>query len=552
MARHERGRLAATDPGRHTDRLPTPGPHRQPGAGADLEPAAEPGADRGADRAHRGLHYGPYRKDPMTDIRWVCISDLHLGALNSLLTNVSADGESVDGTAPAPVMTALCACLRSLRAPGQDPPQLVVLGDLFELALTTPEDAASTFSQLIGTLQPGGPGSAIGPVIRFVPGNHDHHLWSRASDDRFLQVLEQDAAAMPTPRDRHATRLLPANDQIPVRDRFVEILANRGRAGSPITVEQSYPNLGLVTPSGTRAVVLSHGHYIEPLYRMMSLLDRALGTPRPGGDEAWQLEADNGGWIDFFWSSMGDSGDIMRITRSLYESLQSQEAVHAEIQAIERAIKVAGKSRARADIEAHAVAILLEAGVGTALRERHRPGVLLSPNAEEGLVAYLDGPVTVQTTAEIGSPDDLTFIFGHTHKPFVDTRTTASFPAPVGVVNTGGWVVDTPQRTAIKGAALVLIDDELNVASVRCYAEGDDPSSYLVHIEAANGGSSNRLVDELRSTIDTGRDPWAGLAQAIQEAVTERGRQLDERLHADASTLDQLNREIRQAEGKSG
>jgi len=58
----------------------------------------------------------------MTDIRWVCLSDLHLGALNSLLTNVTPDGESVDGTAPSPVMTALCQCLRSLRQPGQDPP----------------------------------------------------------------------------------------------------------------------------------------------------------------------------------------------------------------------------------------------------------------------------------------------------------------------------------------------------------------------------------------------------------------------------------------------
>ena len=488
----------------------------------------------------------------MTDIRWVCLSDLHLGALNSLLTNVTPDGESVDGTAPSPVMTALCQCLRSLRQPGQDPPQLVVLGDLFELALTSPEDAASTFSQFITALQPGGTGSPISPALRFVPGNHDHHLWSRASDDRYLHLLEQEPTAMPTPSDRHATRLLPSNDLVPVRDRFVEILANRGNTGSPITVEQSYPNLGLADGSGSRAVILSHGHYIEPLYRMMSLLDKALGTPRQGGEEAWQLEADNGGWIDFFWSSMGDSGDIMRITRSLYESLQSHEAVHAEIEAIERAIKVAGSSRARADIEAHAVAILLEAGVGTALRERHRPGVVLSPNAEEGLLAYLNGPVAVQAKAEIGNPTELTFVFGHTHKPFVEERNAASFPSPVGVVNTGGWVVDTPQLNAIKGASLVLVDDELNVASLRCYAEGPDASSYRVHIEAVNGAATNRLVDELRSTIDCDHDPWAGLAEAIQEAVVERGRQLDERLHADASTLDQLNREIRRAEGKPG
>ena len=357
----------------------------------------------------------------MTAIRWVCISDLHLGALNSLLTNVSADGERVDASAPSPVLTALGDCLRSLRQPGQDPPELIVLGDLFELALTAPEDAAATFSQFIGAVRPGEHDAAVAPALRFVPGNHDHHLWSRATDDRYLRLLEEDPSAAPGPSDRHATHLLPANDRIPVRDRFIEILAKRGNSAQAVTVEQSYPNLGLVGDSGRRAVILSHGHFIEPLYRMMSLLDTVFGTSRSGAVEAWQLEADNGGWIDFFWSSMGDSGDVMRVTRSLYESLQSHEAMHAEIEAIERAIKVAGRAGGRADIEAHTVAGMLRACVGTAVRERHRPGITLSPHAEEGLLTFLNGAVATQTAAEIGRPEDVTFVFGHTHKAFCET-----------------------------------------------------------------------------------------------------------------------------------
>ena len=133
----------------------------------------------------------------MTSIRWVCISDLHLGALNSLLTNVTQDGERVDGTGPSPVLEALCACMRSLRQTDQEPPELVVLGNLFELALTSPEDAASSFSQFITALRPGMSDAAIAPALRFVPGNHDHHLWSRASDDRYLRLL---AGATPAGR----------------------------------------------------------------------------------------------------------------------------------------------------------------------------------------------------------------------------------------------------------------------------------------------------------------------------------------------------------------
>jgi hypothetical protein len=56
-----------------------------------------------------------------------------------------------------------------------------------------------------------------------------------------------------------------------------------------------------------------------------------------------------------------------------------------------------------------------------------------------------------------------------------------------------------------------------------------------------NSTGPNELVDQLRGTVDPDRDPWAQLAQAIQSAVGDRGRQLADRLRSDASTLNQLN-----------
>jgi hypothetical protein len=476
----------------------------------------------------------------MASVRCVCVSDLHLGALNSLLTNVTDDGEQVKGGAPSPVLTALCECLRALPCSGDHPPELVVLGDLFELALTSLEDADNTFTQFVAALRPAAADGAIASQIRFVPGNHDHHLWSRANGDRFLDLLRSGGSTFPEPSERHATHLLPANDTIPVRDRFVEALAARGGADGDLRVIQSYPDLGLVSDRGDRCVVLSHGHFIEPLYRMMSLLDTVFGTQRAGVVESWQLEADNGGWIDFFWSSMGDSGDVMHVTRALYESLQSTDTIHAEIAAIERAIKRAGASRARADVEAHTVATLLRASIGTAIRERHHGGATLSPRAEEGLAGYLSGPVSTQVGKEIGSPAETTFVFGHTHKPFVESRSVAGFPGPVPVINTGGWVVDSPQINPLKGAALIVVDDALNVAAVRFYTEGPDASSYKVTVEDPEPSGTNPLVNELREKIDPDRDPWAALAQAVSTTVVERGQQLADRLRADTSSLNQL------------
>jgi hypothetical protein len=151
--------------------------------------------------------------------------------------------------------------------------------------------------------------------------------------------------------------------------------------------------------------------------------------------------------------------------------------------------------------------------------------------------------VATQTAAEIGHPEDVTFVFGHTHKPFIESRTATAFATPVQVVNTGGWVVDTPQRNPVKGASVILIDDQLNVASLRCYTEGDTADSYRVTIDPVNATGPNDLVDQLRASIDPDRDPWAQLAQAIQSAVSDRGQQLEDRLRSDASTLNQLHEE---------
>ena len=70
------------------------------------------------------------------------------------------------------------------------------------------------------------------------------------------------------------------------------------------------------------------------------------------------------------------------------------------------------------------------------------------------------------------------------------------------------------------------------------------PSSYRVRVEPPTGPSPTRWRTQLRSTIDPDRDPWASLAQVIRTTVVDRGRQLADRLRADASTLNRLNQEV--------
>jgi hypothetical protein len=468
-------------------------------------------------------------------IRWVCLSDLHLGALNSILSSVSPDGSGVDKSQTSPVTTALCDGLRSL-GHRDDPPQLIVAGDLFELALSSTDDASATFAEFICCLRPGGTNAAVAPLIRFIPGNHDHKLWSRARSRHYVDYLAQVAPDAPVDPESPVTHLLAANNSRPVRDEFVERLAARAEVGTQVVVELSYPNLGLVDPTGNRAVVLSHGHFVEPLYRIMSLVADCFTD----GDcsVAHHLEGDNGGWIDFFWSSMGDSGDIGKWSRDLYEALQSQKSIKAVGKGIRRAVSSREGPWLRNHIQGMVVEQTLKRTVIHSLRRERQLPQVLSERSATGLLDYLDGPVAAQLASEVGSPSDVSFIFGHTHKPFSDMRTSTSYAEPVAVYNTGGWVVDTPEPEPVKGGSIIVIDEDLNVATIRCFSQNDQGTPCPVRVEGTVGRNDNPLVERLRDEIDPERDPWRALSEAAASTARDRRNQLESRLAAGIAAME--------------
>ena len=87
-----------------------------------------------------------------------------------------------------------------------------------------------------------------------------------------------------------------------------------------------YPNLGLLSEDGRRCVVVHHGHYIESMYQLMSSLNQLMFN-KPLPRDITEIEEDNFAWIDFFWSSLGRSGDVGEDVNRLYDMLQSEKAV---------------------------------------------------------------------------------------------------------------------------------------------------------------------------------------------------------------------------------
>lgn len=118
------------------------------------------------------------------DIRYVCLSDLHLGEEDSLLTGVSATGECDPLNGPVPVLDGLVARLADLIGDQTEKPTLVLLGDVLELALATDNVAAMAFERFIDLTFNR---SRLFDGIVYVPGNHDHHVWESARETQYVQ-----------------------------------------------------------------------------------------------------------------------------------------------------------------------------------------------------------------------------------------------------------------------------------------------------------------------------------------------------------------------------
>ena len=462
----------------------------------------------------------------MSDIRYICMSDLHLGAENSLLTRLTPktdDGKPshADPLKANDVMTGLAACLKALISTntGQKKPTLVLNGDALELALADINVSAMVFERFMElTMKPGE--ELFDNTIYYNPGNHDHHLWETAREtqyiDRYLSGTQWGTQLDPP---WHTTKMF-LGDYDPVPCYLLNQLVKR-LPGTKPDFQVVYPNLGVRNADGSKCVVFSHGHYIESIYRLMTGLRSTLFPDRVEPESIWDLEAENFAWVDFFWSTLGRSGHFGTDVELIYDKLQSNVELKDMV-----------SNLASGYLKKHRLKYIPESVQHEALKEvldvlvtmitnrevKHHGGVL-SPDAESGLQQFIEKFLLQQILAANNNivPEDVTFIFGHTHKPFEQARTYAGYKGNIQVINDGGWVVDSLNPEPVIGASIVLVDDDLNTASIRLYNEAYNDSNMPPppHVSEA---MDNPLVQRLK-TIISNTSPWTDLSKAIFNEV---------------------------------
>ena len=472
----------------------------------------------------------------MPDIRYVCLSDMHLGEEDSLLTNLKVDGSGVDPTQASPVLIGLVACLRDLvdHNQGPDKPTLILNGDILELALATDDQAFMCFERFIEQIM--APGREICGEIIYLPGNHDHHLWELARETQYVNYIKGIKAGAVLPAPWHTTSIFPKEGAEQLLSYSLTNLVRRYDHLASFPIKTAYPNFGLFQAKTRKCVVFHHGHYVESLYHLMTTLKDLLFPNRRHRENIWDIEAENFAWIDFFWSTMGRSGEVGQGVELIYEKLQDQkqfkQLLYSLADGLARAYDLPGwGDHMEAELAKWAFNAAVDKFYGT---ERTRVDRPLSEDARQGLEAYLNGPLREQLRTELSSnmPAALTFVFGHTHKPFQEEMTFPGYPVGVEVYNTGGWVVETVAPQPLHGGSVVLIDEDLTAVSLRMYNENGAPAGPAVSLQEVRHSEDamNPFYIHLSSLISQTAGPWRDFPATAARAVRLRARNLRARI----------------------
>jgi len=456
---------------------------------------------------------------------------MHLGADYSVLTSMNAEGVA-DLLRPSTTLVAWARALRETvrRLSGPELPTLILLGDVLDLGQSPFGAVAQGFKRFLEAVFPAGEVPVFSNHLWTVPGNHDHHLWRTAQDQFFLQHLGEYHGAKFIPDLLQHTPLFEPGD-IPC-GLMTGVMQGYAHL-SDARVRVAYPNLGLLDAASGRCVVLHHGHYVDATYRMMSSINSAFrgGDGRPA--TVARIERENGAWVDFLFSDMGSAGIVGKDLVTLYEMLRdaaasrqfSQQLSEALLARLSASFGIGGDTEITHGIT---VANVLRSLVDVTLvrgaeSERNSYVKVLSGEGVSDLRWYLGGPVHKQIgeAGRLRAVKDLSFVFGHTHKPFQDQLAVPGYAHPVAVYNTGGWVMDQPTMASTQGAAAVFIDDALNLASLRLF--NDPVNDRMAPVRAAGVGgfvdADNPLLARMHDVLAATTDLWDGFTAEARAAT---------------------------------
>lgn len=470
------------------------------------------------------------------------LSDLHLGDRDSILTSLVPGSSDVDTATAAPALKGFMGCVREVLTRHQKrTPTLIANGDFVELAFGGVEQALMMFERFSELAL--GPEAELFDEILYVPGNHDHHMWEMARETQYRLSVADTPSGARLPPPRHTTPARPdgAVPSLLLNDilKHVEHGGHRDEASEhgEHGVRVVYPNLVLERPDLDRAVVIHHGHYVEPLYQAFSRARRWAFPGQPPPQTLEEIEEENFAWVDFVWSVLGRSGRAGQDVERVFEVIRYEDDL--QDYASELAQRLAPVIKMPFLPFEWLRRLVLSQVLGRLAHrlqgERSELNQVCTPRTVAGIQSYLFGPSFRQLHDELdGVPADLTFVMGHTHKPFETEITSSDGNRSVPVYNTGGWTVDAKRPSPAFGASVLFLSEDLDVACVRVFNDDEqiDPRFEIRSVDGSGGASTpfqKAVADSIERSRREAPEVWREMASQVGAAVALRRQRLNGR-----------------------
>ena len=447
---------------------------------------------------------------------FVSLSDLHFGEEDSVLTNLAVGKPDSQVTEPSQCMEALINYLHAIKHrlnEGKPIPYLILNGDIIELATSSYPVAVANFRIFLATLAQ----RRVFDRLVYLPGNHDHGLWSQIRDTYFIESLSRQLEApkglehttpLSSPRESHILTLLTSN--LPMQ-----------AISPPFFVAN--PIFRLRSREG-HEFLFHHGHLLESTYKMLTVLhDRLLSnlsiaelTKKPLRDHIAQIEKENWPWLDFVWSGFARAGRVGNTTEAIYELLKKPQGVEKLVKRVGDLLRNELNipfvpDGLEDDLFRFLLRKALEArGIGSAERadQTKKP---FNPDVQAMVKQFLSHYIKNQMTKEGFQPaeDNTSFIFGHIHKPFFEEFVDGdSGFGTTRVINSGGWTIESDEFKPIYAPGIVMGTNSGETALVTYKLDVDSGS------EIKKEGGWDRTI-ELLNEHDK-------LAETISKTVKER------------------------------
>jgi len=252
--------------------------------------------------------------------------------------------------------------------------------------------------------------------------------------------------------------------------------------------------------------------------------------------EIENLERENWPWIDFIWSGFARAGRVGQTVENLYELLSKPDGLKMLIERVGDVLRTEFNlpfipEGLEDDLFRFIIKKVLEkGGVGSEERaDRQKP--VFSEDLKNMTYRFM-GHYMKRELADEGlhpAQDRTCFIFGHTHKPFLDeVKDDDSGFGKITVINSGGWVIESNTYWPKHGPGIVIGSNDGDVALVT-YKLNEKPGSQI-----KKKGNWDDTLNQLNEHQE--------LAKAISKAVSVRWPYFKDRVEKTKKILSSLSK----------